>query len=330
MAIGSGLSGQLGMVKETTFGTAVAVTRFFEFNSESVDLQKTTVQGMGLRAGGQVARAIRRVLTATQVSGDFEIDLPAKGLGLLLSAATGTAPTGTANAGGTGKTFDFTLGDLFGSSYTFQIGVPQFNGTVTPKTIAGCKISSFELSVDNVGMAKGKFSIDGKSMTTSGTGAAALQTASYTTANNLFHFAQGSITVNGTTAGDIRDFSISVDNALKTDRFNLGSLTKSEQVISGFRKITGKMTVEFNSTTYLDAYVADSNVAVVLTLAGATIAGSDKESIVITLPQIKLDGDTPNVSGPDVIMQNISFEALADDSTGQPMTIRYITSDSAL
>lgn len=329
MAIGSGLSGQLGVKKESTFGTAVAVDRFYEFNTESVDLQKTVVQGMGLRAGGQVAKAVRRVLTATMVSGDIELDLPAKGLGLLLSAATGSTPAGVTNAGGTGKYFDFTLADMYGSSYTCQVGVPQFNGTVTPKTVAGVKVNSFELSVDNVGMAKGKFSIDGKSMTTSGAGPAALQGASYPATNNLFHFAQGSITVNGSPVGDIRDFSITVDNALKTDRFNLGGSTKSEQVIAGFRKITGKMSVEFNSTTYLDAYVADSSVAIVLTLAGATIAGSDKESLIITLPQIKLNGDTPNVSGPDVVMQNVTFEALAAD-TGEPLTIRYITSDTTL
>lgn len=40
----------------------------------------------------------------------------------------------------------YDLGDVYGHSFTAQVGVPQYGGTVTPKTITGCKISSFELA----------------------------------------------------------------------------------------------------------------------------------------------------------------------------------------
>ena len=48
MSIGTGLAASLGVAAETTFGTYVAPTRFYEFNSESLAKVKNFVQGGGL------------------------------------------------------------------------------------------------------------------------------------------------------------------------------------------------------------------------------------------------------------------------------------------
>ena len=182
MAIGSGIGASLGIATETTYATAVTVSTFYEFTNESLNFAKKTAVGMGLRAGGQLPRSQRRVVTTTDVTGDIELDLPTRGLGLLLSHATGTAP----QASGT-----YVLADVYGKSFTTQVGVPQYGGTVTPKTISGCKISSFELGVDQAGIAVGKFSIDAAKFSTSGS----VTTPSYSSSTNLFHFAQGAVTV---------------------------------------------------------------------------------------------------------------------------------------
>jgi hypothetical protein len=47
----SGLSGQIGYGQETTYGTGVTPTRFIEFNSETLDYSKQTVNGAGIAAG---------------------------------------------------------------------------------------------------------------------------------------------------------------------------------------------------------------------------------------------------------------------------------------
>ena len=156
---------------------------------------------MGLRAGGQLPRSQRRVVTTSDATGDIVLDLPTKGLGLLLSHAMG----GTIQNSGT-----YTLGDVYANSFTAQVGVPQYGGTVTPKTIAGCKISSFELAVSNAGIATGRFSVDGASFTT----ATSLATASYPSGNSVFHFAQSAITVDGSSVANIKDFTLTVDNKI--------------------------------------------------------------------------------------------------------------------
>jgi len=325
MAIGSGIGSQLGIATETTFNNAVTVTRFYEFTSENLSYNKKTAVGMGLRAGGQLPRSQRRVVTTTDVTGDIVLDLPTRGLGLLLSQAMGTAPSPTTVTTGV-YSYTFTLGDVYGKSFTAQVGIPQYNGTVTPKTIGGAKIQNFELAVAAGGIATGKFTVDAASLTT-GT---SLATASYSTTGNLFHFAQGAITVAGNSVANIKDFTVTIANTLKADRYNLGSSgIKAEQIINGFRKITGKMTAEFTDTTLLAAYLADTTTSLVLTFTGATIAGGQTEKLIITIPAAKFDADTPNVPGPGVIDLAMTFEAY-DDGSNQPLTIVYQTADSAL
>jgi hypothetical protein len=329
MAIGSGIGSWLGIKKESSFGTAVTVDRFYEFNSEGTKYTKNTVVGQGLRNGGLVARANRRVVTTVAGEGDFEVDLTTRNMGLLFSLATGSVPTGTLANGA--YTYLFTPTDLIGDSFTTQVAVPQYGGTLTYKTLSGCKVTNFELSVGAGDIAKAKFSLDSKGFTTGSSTSATVAYANIAT-SNLFHFAQGSITDNvSTTYANIKDFSFSVDNSLKTDRFNLGSAgSKSEQIINGFRAITGKVTAEFTDTVLLDKFLADTTAGLKVTFEGATIgSGSDKETLSITLPACKFDGDVPMVGGPGVVDVSFGF-TVYDNGTDEPFTITYKTLDSAL
>jgi hypothetical protein len=325
MAIGSGIGSQLGIAAETTFNTSVTVTRFYEFTSENISYNKKTAVGMGLRAAGQVPRSQRRVVTTFDAGGEITLDLPTKGLGLLLAQAMGTSPTATTTTTGV-YSYSFTLGDVYGRSFTAQVGVPQYGGTVTPKTVSGAKIQSFELGVTTGGIATGKFQLDAASLTT-GT---ALATASYTAAINLFHFAQGAITLDATSIANVKDFTLTVDNTLKQDRYNLGSSgAKAEQVINGFRKISGKLTAEFTDTTLFSKFYSDANAALVLTFTGAIIANGQSEKLTITIPAAKFNADTPNVPGPGTVDLSMSFDVF-DDGTNAPLTIAYQTSDTTL
>jgi len=325
MAIGAGIGSQLGIATETTFNTAVTVTRFYEFTSEGINYNKKTVEGMGLRAGGLLPRSQRRVVTTFDATGDITLDLPTNGLGQLLSLATGSTPSPTTVTTGV-YSYAFTLGDIYGKSATVQVGVPQYTGTVVPKTITGAKVSTWELAVSAGGLATGKFTIDGAGFSTT----QSLATASYPLNGSIFHFAQGAITVDGTSVANVKDFTLTVDNVIKGDRYNLGaSGAKAEQVINGFRKITGKLTAEFLDSTLLNKYLTDAQTALSLTFTGATIAGSYKQTLQITVSAVKLDADTPKVPGPGVIDLAVTFTAY-DDGSDAPLTITYQTSDSSL
>ena len=325
MAIGAGIGAQLGMATETTFNTSVTVTRFYEFTSEKLGFNKKTVEGMGLRAGGLLPRSQRRVVTTTDAGGDVMIDLPTRGLGLLLSHAMGYVPS-VVTVSTSVYSYTFNLGDVYGRSFTIQAGVPQYGGTVTPKTLAGAKIQSFELAVANAGIATGKFTVDAASFTT-GT---SLASASYSLNGSVFHFAQGTVTVDATPVANIKDFSVNVDNVIKQDRYNLANAgIKSEQTMAGFRKVTGKITAEFTDTTLLNKFLADTSAAIVVSFVGSTIASTYKDTLTITLPACKFNTEAPSVSGPGVVDLQMDFDVY-DDGSNQPVQIFYQTGDSSL
>lgn len=327
MAIGSGIGSSLGIKKESVFGTAVVVDRFYEFNNEGTKYTKNTVVGQGLRNGGLVARANRRVVTTFAGEGDFEVDLQTRGMGLLLSLATGSTPTGTLANGA--YTYLFSASDLLGQSFTTQVCVPQYGGVELYKILNGCKMTNFELSVGAGDIAKAKFSFDSKGFATSSTTTATTAYPNIAT-TNLFHFAQGAITDNAsTTYANIKDFSLTVDNSLKTDRYNLGSAgSKSEQIINGFRAISGKVTAEFTDTVLLNKFLADTTAGLKLTFTGDVI-GSTTELLSITIPACKFDGDSPVVSGPGVVDVTFGF-TVYDNGIDAPFTITYRTLDSVL
>lgn len=320
MAIGSGLGAQLAVsAAESTYGAATTVSRFIEFTDESLQFNKKRVEGLGLRAGGSVARAQRAVVTTSDATGDINFDIPTRGFGLLLSHMTGSTPT-PSSVGGAYQ-YVFTLGDMLGHSFNCQVGAPTYGGTVVPKTLKGAKVANFEIAVSSGAIATCKLGIDAASMDIS----SALAVASYPVNGSIFHFAQGSISIDGTPSVSIRDFSVSVDNALKVDRYNLGaSGAKAEQTVNGFRKITGKFTAEFTDTALAAKYLSDATTALSVTFNGGT--GS---SLTIALPAIKLDADMPKVTGPASIDLSVSF-TVYDDGTNAPVTITYVTADAAL
>lgn len=328
MAYGAGIGASFGIKTESTFNPAasgVTVDHFTEMNSESLKFNKNTAVGSGLRAGGKVQRSQRRVVTTTDASGDLDIDLPTRGLGLYLAHAMGTFPSPVTVSSGV-YSYSFTLGDTSATSFSTQATVPQYGGALTTKTLTGCKIGSFELSVSAGEIAKAKFSIDAAGFTT----ATAPSTYAYPANGSVFHFAQGAITIDGSSVANIKDFSVSVDNSLKNDRYNLGALgLKSQQVINGFRAITGKITAEFTDTVLLAKFLADTSASIVLTFTGDTISSTFKDTLRITIPAAKFDADTPNVDGPGVVDVGFSFTAF-DNGTDEPMTVFYQTADSAL
>jgi hypothetical protein len=119
----SGLSGQVGAVAESTYGTPVTVTHFYEFLGEGFLFNPTWLDGMGLKAGQAYNRATRTVVSQKDVNGDLTMEhtsgeaanAVADSMGFWWKFALGsslvtpsafTAPSGAAAAAvGSGGTF---------------------------------------------------------------------------------------------------------------------------------------------------------------------------------------------------------------------------------
>lgn len=149
MATGSGLAASVGFATETTYGTPVAVNRFFEFDSESVQVKKTPIFGTGLRGGAYLPSATRRSSGTRTVDGDITMDVTSNGFGVLLfhMLGTSTAMTPTSVGGGLYQQVH-APGSLNGRSFTLQVVRPATDGDLTTAayTYTGCKITAWELS----------------------------------------------------------------------------------------------------------------------------------------------------------------------------------------
>lgn len=423
MALGAGLSATLGIATETTVGTPVTVTRFLEFDSETMQMKKHTFQGAGLRGGGLVKRAQRRVVVAREAGGDIMLDAPTQGLGLVLQHMLGSFSTVPVTLGGGLYRQIHNIGPLAGKSFTTQIVKPDTTGVLAPQafTYPGCKITDWDLSVTQNSEAKLKLSIDSldeltpsnttapttlsasvtagavsfssvatiaagswvvvdtgllaeviQTGTPTGAGpftipvaspggfgiahasgvtvgsatgvnsgaAAALATASYTAGVGVFTFNQGKLIAGGTTSSvaglwtnsggqtvaNVRTASVKGKNSVKSDRWGLGQMVRSEQLDNNFREYSAAIDVEYNGRAFYDAYAAD--LPIVMQLTFTTPSGG---VLSFYAPVgFQSDGASPQVAGPDILIQKLALSLLDDGVLGGGIQVVYTSTDVAV
>jgi len=328
----------VGIGVETTYKTSVTPTRWFENVDESLDWNKSIKQGKGLRVGSRVARSGRRVVTSAMGAGDVTTECVSKGMGLWWQALLGAGSS--ALVSGTTYQQVFTLGDN-PASLTVQKGIPHVNAdgslTVDPYTFLGCLVDSWELDFSNDDIATVKATLNAGDLAT----ATAYAAPSYPTSPNLFHFANASIAsgvltapsatalASGTTTvADVRGGSISVNNNLTT-RLNIGGAGRQSRPTLGLRSISGKVDVEYDSTTFRDALLNDTPMALILTYtAGALSTGL--ETLQVVVPEIKFDSELAKANATDLVVQSMAFQGLDNLSAAQPLWVVCRTSDAAL
>lgn len=306
MSTASGIDSQLGYVTESTVGTFEVPTRFAEFNSESLKLEIERVDSAGIRAG---RRTLHRWSPGVQrITGDLEKEFDA-GDSLLLFHAMGAV-----NTTGAGDPYTHTLtpGTLDGKSFTLQVNRPDISGTDRVFSYLGCKSTTFDLSASAGEYATLKLGFYGEEEDTG----QALATASYG-ADAPFIFTQGALTIGGT-AVDIRDFNITVDNGLATDRHFIrsGGAVPKEALEGGRRSISGSFSADFEDLVQYGLYTAGTEAALILTFDDS----ANDRSCVITA-NVRFDGETPNVGGHEILELPVSFTAVSTTSDAAALTI---------
>src|SRR5215469_10477017 len=129
----SGLSGQVGTVAESTYGTPVTVTHFYEFLSESLVFTPTWLDGLGLKSGQAFKRASRTVQSEFTVAGDIVMEhtigsaanAVADSMGHWWKYALGSTLTTPTLVLGTAYKQVHTNGSKAGQFLTIQVGRPR-------------------------------------------------------------------------------------------------------------------------------------------------------------------------------------------------------------
>lgn len=320
---------------ESTFKVGVTPTRAVEFVDSGLDWKKGTKQGQGLRVGTRVDRSARRTNPTAEGSGPFTAEALSKGQGLLWQALMGTSVSTLVS----GSTYQqvHTLGEP--SSLTIQETLVEAGLTLDPITFLGCMADSFEFSFPNGDIAQIKPNWDIADLTT----ATAYAAPSYPAEPcNLFHFANGSISTGAITAptttalasaatptANIRGGSIQVSNSLVNDRQNFGGAGRKAKQLRGLRKITGKLDIEYDSTTYRDMMINDTAMSLLVQFTGGALS-TGVETLQVVLSEIKFDSELPKPNGTGLTIQSMAFTALDNLTAAQPMWVVQRTADNAL
>jgi hypothetical protein len=319
------------------------VTRFLEFNSESLKWEPTWIEPTGLRVGTKYKRASRLVQSRSTVSGSMEFNHATKGMGLLWKMALGSTVASPTLISGTAYKQVHQPGDFIGKSMTVQVGRPEPSGTVRAHTYAGVKVTKWEFKVSDNGIATLSVDVDGWSEAT----ATALATAAYTTGAGLFNFSQATVFKLGGTASTstgvvsiaagvtvptvVKSFTISGEAPMAVDRFGLGNAgIKKEQLENDVPVIKGSLDAEFDRSTFYDLFKANTTTAMQLSLVGSQIAATGSfDTIDFVLPAVKFKDAAPSVSGPDIVQAKVDFEVYNDEANATAQ-VTLISTDSTL
>ncbi len=298
-----GISSQFGMVDEPTFGVSPTVTRFLEFNDESIQKTVARLESSGLRVGRKVQRASQFVPSDVDVSGDINFEVQQQGFGLVIKHLLGNIASAQPNVGSNPTVWEHTgtVGQLDGKSFTCQVAKAGSDGVQRAFTYRGCKFAKWDLSCSVGSLLMLKPTVDGVDETT----ATAMAAATYPSGVFPLGWANATITLPGGAVGNVSKFDLTGDTQLNLARRFMGATTafnKKEQLEgANLRAYAGSIDVEWADLSAYNLFLNGTTGVMTAMFEGPVISGSYNYALEVTLGAVRFDGQTPNVSGPDVV-----------------------------
>ena len=289
MAANTGIDAQFGWATESTAGTRVPPTNFIEILSEGISATYNRIERQGLGDSRRLNRGW--VAGTTMVDGNTVFELSAETVGDLFKLAIGDV-----NTSGSGPyTHTFSVGDL--ESATVQVGRPGTGGTVHPFDYTGMYVNSLELSaseneivqcsIDWMGMAE---DAGGQTLATPSWG----QVSWFTFQQGVLQIAAAELCVD--------TFTISLNNNLE-NRFCMKSTNAGSPTIreANIREYGGTIETDFIDLTAINRFINGTEAALSL-----VFTSSESDTLTIS-GNVRFDGDTPNVTGPETLKQSLPF-----------------------
>lgn len=345
MATGSGLDAQLGTKTETTVGTlATPVTQFFPVNTAELTFTPSYIEGSGLMAGQRFKDVSQAGIVRKDAGGKIEIPVMSKGFGWWMKHILGSQgglsnPTVIAT---TAFKQVHVPGGLRGISFTAQIGKPEpGTGTVKARTYNGCKVSDWDLTLQDNALTLLSMTVDAWNEDT----ATALATASYPASNQVFNFSHVTAFKTGGTptttsgvcsiAGGVTvpsvatKMSLTGKATLADQRYGLGNAgIKKEQLESDYFMLTGSFEGEFDSVTWEPPFLAGSTIALQVDSSFGDAGSGNPYLLSIIIPAAKITSAPAVVSGPDLVRVSGQFNVYSD-GVNAPVQITLVSTDSA-
>lgn len=310
----AGIDAQIGMAAETTYGTYVAPTRFYEFVNESLKFNIQRIESAGIRAGRRTQHRWKPGVRS--VTGDINMELVPQDLGLILQHILGDPVT----TGADPYTHTFTgLGAIDAKSMTIQVGRPDEGGVVRAFSYLGCKFTELSISCKTGEFATAKLGVYGREEVTS----QALATATYDAELEPFVFVEGSLSIAGSVVEVMSvDYTINANLAIDRHRVGAGTGRPKKALVNGLAAISGTFQADFENLTNYNRYVNGTEASLVLNFD----AGTDKKLTITS--NVRFDGETPTVGGMELLSLQQPFAATGS-TDANVITAVLVNSDVA-
>jgi hypothetical protein len=319
MAIG--LDVKIGAAKETTFGTRVTPSRFFEITEDGLDYEVNHYLSQGL--GGGIWRR-KRVQTTARGTGTLPMEVPTAGFGFWLDLLHNETVTPVQQGATAAYLQTHSLASTPAKSATIQIQRPPTVGsTLLSFDYLGCMCTEMEFSWSADGVLMVTPTLVMREQKTDQT----LATPTPPAGSGLFSFKGGSVSIGGSSVADITgDGSVKVGYPMRDDAYALGSSGLIMKPLPNERPTgTGQFTADFTDITHYNRVLNDTIADVVVKFEGVTIAGAYKETLEITIPDCGFNGSAPQVKGAGPVSQEVQFENAS--ATADVPSIKYISTD---
>lgn len=326
-----------GIKREVTYGVPVTVDRFYPWlEVEGMwDVRRRQAQGLAGGGGRRTVLGNRSFLPLGQGAVTTKVELESKGGGVLFDLAFG-ASTVNAITGGSQQVFHDAITSALLPSATIQIVKVQNNGTEWVETYAGCTAGKVTIEQPEDDIATIEVEWDAQSVST----VTAAATATYPASTTIYDHSQaaaglgGSMTVPTTTAlatgpttfADFREFSVTLEQNIDTERWVLGGRT---QPIAGIPTLKFEGKAEFNATTVPLAVINGTRMPFMCTWTTTEVVGAGFAQMQLAIPQLAFTGDLPKVEAGQTRIMDLKAD-IVNDGTNKDLYLVQRTADVAL
>lgn len=304
--------------EETTYGTAVSLTRGYEAKADTFKRVTEPLESVGMRAGMETVRSDRRRQITIGAEGDLsDLDFMSNGMGLILQSMLGAVSGPTADI-----TTLTTTSDITPKSFTVQVLRVADDGTVFPFTYPGAVVTSWTISQAVNDFLKLSLNFDARTETTG----EAAGTPSYPAGALPYDWTQVAVSLAGSPVDNVTAIEFSGDLGLKTDRRHLNSTAlKKLPRRASVPNYAGSVTADFSDSTEFDRYAAGS----IFSVEAVWTSSITDHSVTITAPACQYDGDSPSASLSELTQSTMPFRIL-DNGTDPAITVVLEASDVTL
>lgn len=315
-----GFRGQLGIGEESVYGTAVAPSKFMEFRSESIKKTIAEYISAGIRNTPNEQKG-QRMQGRVDVGGDITMDAYLNGQGVLWKHALG-------------KVASVQQGTTTAYLHTFSCEDDLLSGPETSLSVeverdarafkySGMRISQLKMKQGDSGALELTWSFKGKDEAL----VASPTQATYPAPNKMIGLGLDALFTIGGVPYHPSNFEITLTNKFDEGRYGFGR-TRYGLPFMG-REVTGTVTIDFDDQTVYDMFVNGAPAALQLKYTGSVIDSTYNEELVVSLPTVFFNGDTPNIGGKETINLTLPFRAF-QDGTSKPIEVKLQNAETAI